>query len=180
MTDLRLRPAVLPDTTGIYHLYRQVSQHTGGLARTYAEITGSYVGHFVNKAFTSGIQLVIEDAQNKAILGEIHCYQLEPAVFSHVFSELTIAVHPEFQGQGLGKMLFQALLKKVTEERDDILRIELIARESNQKAILFYQSLGFQIEGKLRNRIKTGATRFEADIPMAWMNSNYKTPQVSL
>ncbi len=176
MTDFRLRPAVVSDKAGIYNLYRLVSQNTGGLARTYTEITSNYVENFINKALTSGIQLVIEDVPNKVILGEIHCYKLEPTVFSHVLSELTIAVHPDFQGQGLGKMLFGALLKKVTEERADILRIELIARESNQKAILFYQSLGFKIEGKLMNRIKTGGASFEADIPMAWMNSNFKFP----
>jgi len=57
--------------------------------------------------------------------------------------------------------------------RSDILRIELIARESNKKAIAFYQKLGFQIEGRLLNRIKT-ESGFEADIPMAWMNDNYQ------
>ena len=36
----------------------------------------------------------------------------------------------------------------------EIQRVELIARESNQRAIQFYESLGFRIEGRLENRIK--------------------------
>jgi ribosomal protein S18 acetylase RimI-like enzyme len=43
-----------------------------------------------------------------------------------------------------------------------------IARESNQKALAFYQSLGFVREGRLEGRIR-GAGGPEADIPMAWL-----------
>lgn len=49
-----------------------------------------------------------------------------------------------------------------------ILGIELIARESNQRAINFYQTLGFVIEGKMLNRIQSVDGGFEADIAMAW------------
>lgn len=48
-------------------------------------------------------------------------------MFNHVLSDLTIAVDPEYQGRGLGNRLFQTLLDHVTEERKDILRVELIA-----------------------------------------------------
>ena len=44
--------------------------------------------------------------------------------------------------------------------------MELIARESNQKALKFYGSLGFEIEGKLRKRIKNSKGELEADIMM--------------
>jgi ribosomal protein S18 acetylase RimI-like enzyme len=34
------------------------------------------------------------------------------------------------------------------------LRVELITRESNKKAIKFYESIGFVIEGRFGKRIK--------------------------
>jgi ribosomal protein S18 acetylase RimI-like enzyme len=167
-----LRTATANDKQGIFDLYLSVSRRIGGLARTSEEITFNYIDSFTSKALNKGLQFIIENRQDGSIIGEIHCYKLEPRVFDHILSELTIAVHPDFQSQGLGRMLFQYLLKKVQEERKDILRIELIARDSNKKAIAFYQNIGFKIEGRLLNRIK-GESDFEADIPMAWMNDNY-------
>ncbi|MEZ5557846.1 MAG: hypothetical protein R3E86_04785 [Pseudomonadales bacterium] len=49
-----------------------------------------------------------------------------------------------------------------------VLRVELIARESNSRAIRFYETLGFVIEGRLQARIRNLDGSLEADIPMAW------------
>ena len=174
MTDFHLRPATINDISGIYELYKIVSKNIGGLARTSDEITKEYIENFSQKSLEVGIQILVESILVNRIVGEIHCYKLGPKVFDHVLGELTIVVHPECQGKGIGKLLFNALLGKIKEERKDILRVELIARESNKKAINFYQSLGFKIEGRMLNRIKSGATVFEADIPMAWTNDNYQ------
>ena len=174
MTDFKLRPATIHDNNGIYDLYKSVSNNDNGLARKNEEITEEYINYFSVRSSNTGIQLVIVNSADNVIIGEIHCYKLEPVVFDHVLSELTIAVHPGYQGRGLGKLLFSGMLEKIKQERIDILRVELIARESNEKAINFYTSLGFKIEGRLVNRIKSGAAGFEADIPMAWMNVNYQ------
>jgi putative acetyltransferase len=53
--------------------------------------------------------------------------------------------------------------------------VELISRESNLKAISFYESLGFTREGKFEKRVRSNESEFEADIPMAWFNPNFKT-----
>jgi putative acetyltransferase len=91
-----------------------------------------------------------------------------------VLSELTIAVDPDYQGKGLGKMIFTHLLDYITNNRSDVMRVELISSESNVKAISFYQSLGFTPEGKFERRIRNNKNEFEADIPMAWFNPNFK------
>lgn len=173
MKNYTIRPATADDIGAIHHLYLTVSKEAGGLARTSEEITFNYIECFTTKASQSGLQYVIEAPSQGMIVGEIHCYKPGPRVFDHILSELTIAVHPDYQGQGLGKSLFKHLLDIVCNQRRDILRVELIARESNIKAISCYQKLGFQIEGKLLNRIK-GRSILEADIPMAWMNENYE------
>lgn len=167
-----IRKATLEDTNEIFELYKRVSREVGGLARVEKEISKTYIESFSCKSFENGLQFVVTDSLNEqAIIAEIHCYQLEPGVFKHILSELTVAVHPDYQGKGLGKKLFQTLLDEIQFNRPDILRVELIARESNSKAIQLYEQLGFKIEGRFENRISNGDNLFEADIPMAWFPS---------
>jgi RimJ/RimL family protein N-acetyltransferase len=161
------------DFLQIFSLYQLVSKTPGGLARTGSEITEGYVKNFTEKSIENGVQFVIVSQRTNVIIGEIHCYKLEPSVFKHVLSELTISIADAYQGKGLGRKLFEALLNVVLISRGDILRIELIARESNVKAIQLYESLGFVKEGRLENRIHVRGKIFEADIPMAWLNPNF-------
>lgn len=172
MQQFILEAATDADGPALATLYRAVAATEGGLARSQAEITNEYVAHFLAKAQASGIILVARLGLGEPPIGEIHCYALGPRVFAHVLGELTIAVHPAYQGQGIGKALFTELLRRFEREQPDILRVELIARESNRKAIAFYQKLGFQIEGRLVNRIRSAdGNGFEADIPMAWQRN---------
>lgn len=163
-----LSSATREDTAAIFALYQAVAAIEGGLARTAEEISEEYIAHFLSKSLESGFCLVARESLDGPIIGEIHSYALGPRVFAHVLGELTIAVHPAKQGLGIGKLLFTELLRMVEQERPDILRVELIARESNRKAIEFYQKLGFKVEGRFENRIRSVGGGFEADIPMAW------------
>ena len=45
------------------------------------------------------------------------------------------------------------------------------------KAIQFYTTLGFNIEGKFEHRIYSEHNGYEADIPMAWFNKNFVKSQ---
>jgi ribosomal protein S18 acetylase RimI-like enzyme len=169
-----IRKSKSQDLDKVLNLYRKVSKVAGGLARTEKEITKKYIKYIFDKSQECGIQFVIVDKlQTDIIVAEIHCYKLAPAVFSHIFSDLTIAVDKKYQDEGLGTMLFKTLLHYITENRKDIYRVELIVRESNKRAIHLYEKLGFKIEGRLDNRIKTNENSFEADIPMAWFNPNF-------
>lgn len=170
-----IRPAKLADKEKIQALYRKVAAVLGGIARVESEITAEYVTHFVSKAEQKGLEYVIQNPANKdELIAEIHCYQPEPSVFAHVFSDLTVVVHPGFQGKGLGKLLFQHLLQEIKNNHSNIYRVELVARESNQKAIAFYQSLGFVIEGRMAGRIDSRNGELETDIPMAWFNEKFR------
>lgn len=170
------RKATVNDVPLIHKLYVAVSKTKGGLARTEDEVTEAYVKSFVQKSAQNGVQYVaVDELRNNQVIAEMHCYKLEPKVFEHVLSELTIVVDPEYQGQGVGKKLFQTLLNHVKENREDICRVELIARESNIKAIQLYKSLGFEVEGRLQGRIKNDENHLEADIPMAWFSPGFKS-----
>ena len=166
-TNYTCRKATRSDQDAILDLYKRVSKTEGGIARKEEEITKKYVENFSRLSLKNGAQFVVM-SEHQTIIGEIHCYKLEPAVFSHILSDLTVVVDPSYQGKGVGKLLFDSLLSYVRVERNDIMRIELIARETNASAIKLYKKLGFVEEGRLEKRIKT-SVGFEADIPMAWI-----------
>ncbi len=171
MKKLVITTPTIDDAPAIVELYRAVAAIEGGLARTADEISDEYVGAFVEKSLDGGVIIVARNAAGGMIVGEIHGYALGPRVFKHVIGELTIAVHPNSQGGGVGRAIFTEFMRRVAEERPDILRVELVARESNARAIEFYKSLGFKTEGRFEDRIQSVDGGFEADIPMAWRPS---------
>ncbi len=169
-TEYKVRSAALADLHKIMALYREVALQSGGIARVVDEITEGYVRNFLEKSLGSGVILVVENPSDpEELIAEVHTYTPKIKVFAHVFSDLTIVVRPGFQGRGVGKLLFGTLMKKIEEKHLEIQRVELIARESNEKAIGFYKSFGFKVEGRMENRIDGKTGKLEADIPMGWI-----------
>jgi len=169
-----VRHATPSDVSKIYTLYKKVAEIPFGIARSPDEVTEEYIQQFTRNAAVSGIQLVIDNpAGETGIVAEIHCAQFEPKIFNHVLSDLTIAVHPAFQGQGLGKKIFSHLLQHISTNRPDILRVELFTQESNERAIALYKKIGFLPEGRFEKRVPGHNNLLEADIPMAWFNPAY-------
>jgi ribosomal protein S18 acetylase RimI-like enzyme len=172
---MHIRNAAPEDLLRIKELYREVARHGGGIARTEDEITDEYVENFLGKSIGAGLILVAEHPEKPGqLIAEMHAYNPGPAAFRHVFSDLTVVVHPAFQGKKIGRTIFTIFLEDVGLHRPDIGRVELVARESNLRAIKFYQSLGFLIEGRFEMRVKTPDGNYEADIPMVWQNPNFE------
>src|SRR5688572_23211388 len=163
-----LRPATLADADAIFELYCAVAALPGGLAREKDEITGDYVRHFLRHALEDGLCLVAEGA-GPGLVGEIHAYSRGIRAFGHVLGDLTVAVHPQVQGRGIGRALFERLKHEIDARFPHIARVELIARESNAHALRLYESLGFRREGRFEARVRSVGGGLEADIPMAWI-----------
>jgi ribosomal-protein-alanine N-acetyltransferase len=64
----------------------------------------------------------------------------------------TIATHPEFRRQGIGKTLLTHALKSAREE--GVVRSFLEVRASNQAAIEMYKSFGFVEDGRRKEYYK--------------------------
>ena len=166
-SSMKIRMTSTADLPAVVTLYRNVAAIPGGLARLADEVNESWVSDFLTRCRTNGLSLVTQ-AESGEIVGEIHAYSPGLFCFSHVLTDLTIAVAPEAQGQGVGRLLFETFMGHVVEMLPDIQRVELISRESNRRAILFYESLGFQQEGEFVARIRNSDGSLESDIPMAW------------
>jgi putative acetyltransferase len=67
---------------------------------------------------------------------------------SHV-GEIGMAVHDQWQGQGIGTALVKAAIE-LADRWLNLRRLELIAYTDNERALGLYKKFGFEIEGLLR------------------------------
>ena len=158
-----IRLATPDDTAALVALHRAAAAVPDGLARRPDEITPDYVERFL-----AGISLVAVGPDG-AIWGEIHGARETVALFAHVLSNLTVAVHPDRQGPGIGSKLFEALIAHARAMDPPILRIELAAGAGNPGAIRLYERLGFKHEGRQVARGRYPDGRLEDDILMGML-----------
>jgi len=172
---MRFRTADIDDLPRLIKLYKAVAREEGGIARLEHEVTEDYVKNFIIKSLATGVIIVGENPDDPdELIAEVHGYKAGISVFDHVLGDVTILVHPKFQGKKIGRTILTIFLEEIGHNRMDIGKVELIAREGNMKAIELYQSLGFRIEGRLEMRIRTPERNYEADIPMGWQNPNFE------
>ena len=164
MSELSIRPLTLLDVDALVDLHRATAAAPGGLARTPDEIDATYASAFVAKASAGGVALGAW--ADGALAGEIHAGRMGIAQFAHVLTDLTVAVHPAWQGRGVGSRLFRALFAAAADLTPKVERIELMAREGNTDAIRLYERLGFRVEGRFPGRVRMPDGGTEADIAM--------------
>jgi len=166
LRDLQLRALTVADAASVLSLYREVASAPNcGLARAPDEMSAQYVEAFLARASSHGV--AIGAFADNQLVGEIHAARIGPRQFSHVLTELTVAVRPGMQGRGVGATLFSALFRAAARLRPPIARIELIARSGNAAAIQLYERLGFSAEGRFVGRVRLRDGHIEDDIPMA-------------
>ena len=70
---------------------------------------------------------------------------------------LTIAVHPSWQGRGIGRSLMDAVLRELYARRAEALFLEV--NEDNEAALALYRRLGFDEVGRRDNYYSRGDGR---------------------
>lgn len=164
MTRIDIRQAEEADLDGILVLYRAVAAVPGGLLRRAHEITPDYVRKNFDAARRSGLSRVaVADGR---IVGELHGHVPAIHQLRHVMGDLTIAIHPEAQGTGLGRRLFVDFLDGVRRDFAHLRRVELFCRGDNERAVALYTSLGFVMEGRLRGRVADDRGFYADDLLM--------------
>ena len=172
-TGFKIRDVTFTDIPQLYNLYQQVAAD-GGLGRTASEITVSYIQDFVTKSLERGLVLALCPENNEnLILGEIHGYALGLKTFAHVFEQVTMVVHPDWQGAGLGKLLISNLQHQIQENKPAIKKVELMCFGNNQRALNLYLHHGFRVEGRRKSRVLLPDGTFTDGIALAWFNPAY-------
>jgi ribosomal protein S18 acetylase RimI-like enzyme len=169
--NLAIRKTTIEDTAEIYTLYKDVANIDGGIIRKDTEVSHEYIEGFVQKSIMNGLALVaVIDNQ---IVAEIHAYTPDIYAFQHLLTDLTIVVHQDQQGKGIGKLLFERFLNEVQNHYKYILRVELFVREGNTKNVNFYKKLGFENEGRQDRKIFKATNSFDTPLHMVWFNPEY-------
>ena len=169
--EIEIHKAHTQQTEALFELYRAVSNTKDGLIRNQEEITRGYISDFLGHSLENGLCLVAMHSDQ--IIGEIHAITPKIYAFQHLLTDLTIVVHPNHQGKGVGRKLFDLFLDTVQKEYTHILRVELYTREHNHKNVKFYESLGFINEGRQYQKIYHSQDRLETPLHMAWFNPFY-------
>ena len=172
MSGFILRPSTPGDADALLELYLATAAGKSGLARDPDEIDRTYVAGFLAKAEIS----VSAWAGDRAV-GEIHAGRLGPRQFAHDLLDLTVAVHPEAQGQGLGRRLFEALFAAAATLTPRIERIELFVRAGHVDAIRLYERLGFAVEARFKDRVRLSDGTVEDDLAMVRFLSPEAKPE---
>ena len=87
---------------------------------------------------------------------------------------LTIAVHPGHEEKGIGEQLLTHLIDWA-KSNPAVKKIELNVRSCNTRAIRLYQKLGFNVEGRIRNRVRISDNEFVDDLEMGLFVKNTET-----
>ena len=97
---MRYRTADIDDLSRLIRLYKAVARDGSGIARLEHEITEDYVKNFILKSLATGVIIVGEHPDDpEELIAEVHGYKMGVSVFDHVLGEVTILVHPQFQGK---------------------------------------------------------------------------------
>lgn len=147
MTQVRttIRPLRLADAGDIYELMHMPNVLWGVslLPSTTHDAWHTIVEQWVHD---ERLHVFVAERQEK-VIGEINV-RVDTGRRSHM-GILGMAVHDQFQGQGIGKMLMMTAID-LADNWLNLVRLELSVYTDNEPAIHLYQQFGFEIEGRKR------------------------------
>lgn len=124
LVEIYSHASVLENTTQISHL---------GSAR-------------INKLFEVDNQIVLVAVIDGEVVGHISLYTTSKPRCKHV-ADLALAVAPEHQGQGVGKVLLKEALD-MADNWLNLVRVQLEVYTDNPGAIALYKKFEFEVEGE--------------------------------
>lgn len=98
----------------------------------------TFLGEIQNRAIS--FPLVVVSREEKRVAGYVIFWQIGDE--SQVNN---LAIHPDFQGQGLGELAMRYVLNRLKE--NGVRFVSLEVRVSNHRALSLYRKLGFSILG---------------------------------
>ncbi len=162
-----IRKILFTDVNERHEFFVKLSLAQAGMVNTIDEIeihtyeTHDKINDFIRNR--RGLWLVALSPQKK-IVGEIDVTVKNFARIRHN-GTVTIGILPEFQGQGLGSLLFDHALAFAQEQQ--LLRLELTVFAGNAPARGLYEKYGFVQEGCRRNYLRNDDSSFEDDLLLA-------------
>lgn len=166
----RLVPATSDDAAGLTALDRALARDGRGMVISEAQVRSDAAEAerlaTLTEAAPSGSLCLLAKVDADTV-GAAELRVLSPRRCAHV-GLLSLGVHPDWQGKGLGRALMVELIGHARAH--SLRRLELCVRADNLRAIALYESLGFVTEGVRRGFIALDDGGFADDLLMArWL-----------
>lgn len=161
-----------PEDANMFHLYDTLLHGENDIyfqsAKECERLGTDSIRRFILDSLKSphSALFVLKDMNSREIYGHIHIKVGQTMRSSHR-AELYLGVLKQFQGIGVGKKLME--IADFWVRKEGLERMQLSVFSSNEKAINFYNSLGFEYEGCLKNAIKMEDGRYLDEILMGKM-----------
>lgn len=162
--QLLIRSARVDDARVLAQAEREIAATPGFLVSRPEELRDERFAEKIAAlgAADNGCYLVAET--DGEIVGHGMLDPMPLAAVRHVV-HLTLAVHPGWQGMGVGRELLGSLIAWARGAAA-VEKIELNVRSSNVRAQALYSQLGFTEVGRWRRRVKVGAGEYLDDLAM--------------
>lgn len=172
-----VRPLVSDDVESLWACENAITRAGAGVVRSPDQISPSpesmradFAGWLDgSKAGERGAFLVCVAASDGScpVMGSATVRRMFPVRVRHV-AHLSLGVHPEHQGRGIGRALMEAVIDWAERgEGRGVTRLDLDVFAVNHRAIALYRSLGFEIEGTRRDFVRFEDGSFSDDHVMA-------------
>ena len=145
--NIIIRKFMVSDADDLAELYAMPKAYAGTLQLPYS--TPDSVRARFEKYSPDSHHLVAVVEETQKVVGNLGLHRITRARRSHV-GQLGMAVHDDYQGQGVGTKLMAAAID-LADNWFNITRLELDVFVDNQAAVHLYKKFGFEIEGTLRN-----------------------------
>jgi RimJ/RimL family protein N-acetyltransferase len=164
LSKLTIRDASIKDGPLLARAERAIAETPGFLASQPFELIDEQFEKKISELTKSdnGKYLVAEI--DKEIVGHGMLNPLPLFACRHVV-QLTLAVHLDWQGKGIGKALLGELIKWA-KSSTPIEKIELNVRSSNKVAHELYKKVGFTETGRWKRRLKVEPGNYIDDVCM--------------
>lgn len=160
-----LRPVRLSDASSLRELDRAVIADGRGVVLAPDELRGALaVQGRIDLVLRTGDfwWVAVEDQQ---VVANVDVLRIPVRALRHN-AELSMAVHPAFQGVGLGRILLEHALTWCRHK--EIERLELACLANNQRALGLYRSEGFEVVELRRGFMRTEDGQSVDDMRMVW------------
>lgn len=144
-----IRPVCLGDAKGINELRHMpgVFENILGIPSERIKRTEDYILNMDNNTHQF-VAIMTDESGSEKVIGTAGLSVFANNRLRHSAS-IGIVVHRDYQGNGVGRRLMEALLD-IADNWLMLVRAELSVFIDNQKAIGLYKKLGFEIEGTKR------------------------------
>lgn len=163
-----IRKARIEDAPTLAQADREIARTPGLLVSQPSELTDVKFAAKIAELATAenGRYLVAE--KNGEVVGHAVFDPLSLESTRHVV-HLTLAVHPGWQGKGVGELLLRHLIEWA-RSAPSVEKAELHVRSGNTGAQALYRKMGFVEEGRWSRRVKVGPGQYFDDILMGlWL-----------